>query len=802
MTPVISLALPILFCAALELDVSLSPDQPLPYGYIDDPVVVSVQSAADAQVEMNLTAEVPGAPEVALGTAPLMLRAGAPGLAAFMGFPPIRGTFKGTLNLRAGGEETAREVALARIERPGAATSLPVYIHSIETVEQVIAARAAGALGVRIDVGQPNLAALLRAASPMPVVLSVNSEQGPDLAKVIAGLPVDLAATVVRWAVDPAGNLATLQEISDTIRSTPFKAPLTLAVPDAATFERLLGEGAGKFVQAALLVSDVTTGKEARLMLDAAERAGYESWPLHVVSTGAADKAQVAIQQVIANMGVGAASTSLYAGLLYDGSAMGGAFVPLNALGRRLVATQHTGNLSLGTSVSAPLFRDGARWLLAVWSEGVAKEVEIPVGDAAELSMTDPYGNPVALAPVEKGVLKVTAGAFPALLSGTGGPLIGQASRAKAQATARRLLEDKVVQRWFGPELRALVQAVLDRQGELDRTSVITLMRALPEFEKQWHAGKLPRAAAVPAIADLSRLCRLLSAVDEDKGQAYLEPMHDMIARSEELQSIYLTGSGGGNAHERGDWILREVRRLIDEAKELSDSDRRIEAASVAALAEWRARGLEFAAQEGEKSALSEYEILAQTPGAALPAPATETASAPAAPEPAPMPVVKKDEPRKEDPKAAAPVEKADEKLEIGQPKGTRKVVHVVKKGDTPESIARQYGMDYELFRRTNGLKRGAVIRVGKEYVVYAPVKAGAAATKSEVPEKPAPPADAGQPAGTKKVIHTVVKGENPSVIASKYGVKTSDFLKWNNLTARARFQIGDEYVVYVPVKR
>jgi LysM repeat protein len=50
--------------------------------------------------------------------------------------------------------------------------------------------------------------------------------------------------------------------------------------------------------------------------------------------------------------------------------------------------------------------------------------------------------------------------------------------------------------------------------------------------------------------------------------------------------------------------------------------------------------------------------------------------------------------------------------------------------------------------------------------------------------------------------MHKVAKGDNPSVIAKKYGVKTEDFLKWNKLTSRARFQIGEEYVVYAPSKR
>ncbi|MCC6143992.1 MAG: LysM peptidoglycan-binding domain-containing protein, partial [Candidatus Hydrogenedentes bacterium] len=55
-----------------------------------------------------------------------------------------------------------------------------------------------------------------------------------------------------------------------------------------------------------------------------------------------------------------------------------------------------------------------------------------------------------------------------------------------------------------------------------------------------------------------------------------------------------------------------------------------------------------------------------------------------------------------------------------------------------------------------------------------------------------------GQPAGTKKVIHTVARGDFPGKIADKYNVSVDDFFKWNNLTKKSTLHVGDEYVVYV----
>lgn len=810
-----SSALTALFFAGVELSVGVSPDQPLPFSYIDDPLVLELRAPVDVQAELSLHLEGAAWPQALdFKAAPVALRGATPGLTAFTGLPAQRGLFQGGLTVQAAGESNTSTITFARIERPSEHAPLPIFIHTVERTEHVQAARASGALAVRIDITQPDFLALVRAAAPTPVALYTGDATAEALAAIIPTIPAELTPQVVWWIVDPKGDLATLQALAELVRNAPCKAPIAMLAPDAVTFEQLMGAGAGHIARAAVLASDVTTGKEARLLLDAAERAGYEAWPLFVQATGAGgnDAASHAIQQVFANLAAGAVATGLPAALLYDGTGMGAAFVALCGLERRLGATQHVGSLPLGQAVSAQVFRRGARWSTLLWVEGPARTVKLGVGAAQELQLTDAMGNPVELPAIKEGLLSVDVAGMPVMLSGAGGALLGEAARSKAQLTAKRLLDDKGVQRWLSPELRGLVQAVLDRKGELERSSILSLQRTLPEMERLWHEGKLPRTVAVPAMADIARLCRLLSTVDQDKGQPYLEPMQDMLVRSEELQSIYLTGSSAAAAeHERGDWILDEVRRLIDEARALSDADRGIEAAGVAALAEARARSLEFAAKEGEKSRLSEAEILAAMQPSAVPPPVPDAPAAPPAaspsptPTPAPAPEAEK--------KAEAP--KADEKLEPGQPKGTRKVVHTVKSGETPASISKQYGMDLEAFRKANGLRRDATLRAGRQYTVYAPVAAGTKAeapapveTKKEVKaepmaaevttEKPV----AGQPAGTRKVVHKVAKGDNPSVIAKKYGVKTEDFLKWNKLTPKARFQIGEEYVVFAPAKR
>jgi len=63
---VLAYVLPVLLGAGLNLGIGVSPDQPLPFSYIDDPLVLELKSDHDAQVDLSLHAEAPGAPAVDL----------------------------------------------------------------------------------------------------------------------------------------------------------------------------------------------------------------------------------------------------------------------------------------------------------------------------------------------------------------------------------------------------------------------------------------------------------------------------------------------------------------------------------------------------------------------------------------------------------------------------------------------------------------------------------------------------------------------------------------------------------------
>jgi LysM repeat protein len=312
-----------------------------------------------------------------------------------------------------------------------------------------------------------------------------------------------------------------------------------------------------------------------------------------------------------------------------------------------------------------------------------------------------------------------------------------------------------------------------------DRAAFLALLRFFPLIEMQWHAGLIPEGVATAAIADLAGLARALCFNQAVTGEPFLAPLRNCLDKCEEYRALYLTGS---EARPRGDWLLDEVLRLMNEAESLMQSGRPIEANAVAALAEWRARALEFAARAPAERALA-IASLDSAPeedaeAVSEESPASET-EAPAPDEAAPAETEPEQEPE--------PEERPEPQTEPEQ--APDRIVHTVKRGDNPSVIAAQYGVAVDDLLKWNNLSRRSVLSIGDELVVYR--GEGARTEPAAAPAKPEP----------RKVVHTVKRGDNPSVIANKYNVALDDFLKWNNLNRRSTLHIGEEYVVYLPAE-
>lgn len=100
-----------------------------------------------------------------------------------------------------------------------------------------------------------------------------------------------------------------------------------------------------------------------------------------------------------------------------------------------------------------------------------------------------------------------------------------------------------------------------------------------------------------------------------------------------------------------------------------------------------------------------------------------------------------------------------------------------VRRGDTLSEIAAKYKVSPRDIRAWNGMS-GSTVYVGQTLALQ----------------------PKGETTGTiqaAKLEHIVRPGEFPGKIAARYGVKTSDLLKWNNLSERSTIKVNDKLLIY-----
>ncbi len=112
---------------------------------------------------------------------------------------------------------------------------------------------------------------------------------------------------------------------------------------------------------------------------------------------------------------------------------------------------------------------------------------------------------------------------------------------------------------------------------------------------------------------------------------------------------------------------------------------------------------------------------------------------------------------------------------------------HIVRRGDTLWSIARSHGVTMESIVSNNGLSHDDTLAVGQ--VLQIPGTTTLASTDNS--------AD-----GTRSTTYVVRRGDTLSRIATKFRVRLSDLLGWNELTSRSVIKPGQRLVMYVADRR
>jgi membrane-bound lytic murein transglycosylase D len=128
-------------------------------------------------------------------------------------------------------------------------------------------------------------------------------------------------------------------------------------------------------------------------------------------------------------------------------------------------------------------------------------------------------------------------------------------------------------------------------------------------------------------------------------------------------------------------------------------------------------------------------------------------------------------------------------------PSDTKKVVHVVKRGETLSEIAERYHTSVDRIRGWNALSRKRHIYAGQKLKVYVRDSVELADSREPAPAGNVVTADESR---FEKNKHVVERGETLYSIGRQYSVSTHDLMSWNGLS-RSNIRPGDVLVIWLP---
>lgn len=592
------------FCALIAapmLEISIAPDQPVPYVYADEPVILQIKSSEDGKAagQVSITGDDGKSTAIALPTIPL--RANGSHWQPLEGAPPAKGRFHVHVALVVDDTKLDTDLVYCRIERPGDEVRAPVRVRVDAPGPTVLhALRGIPLRETTLPIATPELQALLASASltGFRVAIALDSAAAADLPS-LTKLAATLGDKVSAWRVPvPEIKVEALEPLAAALRDAGSRAQIEAALSSGPVdIDAYLAAGLGRTAFKVFLSPNGLAPVRA-----AFENAGYEGFRLQSIIRASNEKddgsnrGSVA-RDILGSQFAGGTRPEIDVSEVYSQGAFGESYSLLSAMAHRLNGHEYFDELPMTNRARAVIFRRGDAWIAAMWATGQPAVQMLPIGDATGIAVTDADNNALPIPKVEERSLRMALTNSPIYVSGKGGPLLAATARASARKEAESFAKNKAFQANLPPEVIEVMKPIAAANfSRVDRVSFFALLRIFPVLEQKWHEGTLPRGSAVPAMASLSRLVRGLCVIEQDSGEPFIELLQDTVARCGNYQSQYLTStSGSAEKHERADWLLAEVARLTADAKALADDGRGIEAVGVASIAEWRARSLEFA---------------------------------------------------------------------------------------------------------------------------------------------------------------------------------------------------------------
>ena len=591
-----------------DLQIRLAPDQPIPYVYAGEPLILDFYSPAAIDVRPLLSIEADGKPPHAVDLGEFRL---SPNRHYWKALRDTELQARGRYRVYLAGEDGRKTLVgtFCRIDRRTSPVTLPIRI-AVESVSDMLAP-ALSALSIRsvsVDIDEEGIAESVPEISGHEVEAHVvlNLLRGPPASQRVQQIVKSLGGSRSFWELIPGVRLSETVAIARTIKKSSPDARIGFRVDSLETLLGFVRSGGAAAIDTLIPELGSRGANSIVAMRDAVERSGREG--IDFLSRLALEGVQQdspgeLVRETISRLAAGYRSVELDGQAVYSDEGFGPAYCQISALVTHLGNTKYIGPLDLDADARAEVFRPTCRaeeeraWVIALWSGQRSNVTIIPLGNAVGLSLHDDLGNAQNLPELMAESLSLRLTGRPVFLSGSGGTVLAAASAGKVRTMVADILDLDGVQTTLkaaSPELLDALKALQECGGEKSmRREFLTLVRSLPRLEELRGQGEIPSAAAIPLLAGAARVARRLCVLEGQVGNAFLEPFSETLARCAEYQSVYLADAASESG-DRDAWFLNEISGLLDEARLRYDAGKIVEANALAALAEGRARCLPF----------------------------------------------------------------------------------------------------------------------------------------------------------------------------------------------------------------
>ncbi|MBM3290854.1 MAG: hypothetical protein FJY92_11950, partial [Candidatus Hydrogenedentes bacterium] len=356
-----------LLCALLAapaLEIAIAPDQPVPYVYADEPVILQIKSDQDAAATGNVSITGSDGKSVAIALPTAPLRANGAHWLSLEGAPNALGRFDVHVALDVDGAKTEKDLVYCRIQRPGDAARAPVRA-TVNAPDRATlnALRGIPLREITIPITTPDIATLAAAASAQgfDITIALDAASVGDI-PALAQLASKLGDKVGAWRVGlPEIGVETLGPLAAALHDAGSRGQLEVVLHSGlAIVDTYLATGLARSASKVYLPAGDRPKSDLMLLRAAFEKAGYEAFRLQTVfgprNGGDGTDHAAAARDVLDAQSPGGIGPEIDVSAVFADNTFGDAYTLIGAMAHRLNGYDYFDSLPLAPRVRALVF--------------------------------------------------------------------------------------------------------------------------------------------------------------------------------------------------------------------------------------------------------------------------------------------------------------------------------------------------------------------------------------------------------------------------------------------------------------